>query len=51
MEQEPESPILYTTVKRVGYKLVLAAHIIFIITAITGAVVLLGALALSALAK
>lgn len=41
MEQESETPLLYTTVKRVGYKLALAAHAFFITVALIGTVILL----------
>jgi hypothetical protein len=49
MEQEPERPILYGTVKRVGYKLVLAAHIVFIVTAFIIVTTLLAILLISQL--
>jgi len=41
MEQESETPLLYSTVKRVGYKLALMAHAVFITLAIIGTVTLL----------
>lgn len=41
MEQEPDSPILYNTLRRVGYKLAIATHAIFILVAATGTVILL----------
>lgn len=41
MEQEPTSPELYGTVKRVGFNLALAAHAIFILLALVGAAALL----------
>lgn len=44
MEQESETPLLYTTVKRVGYKLALAAHITFITMSLVGAAILLAVL-------
>ena len=44
MEHESETPLLYSTVKRVGYKLALAAHIIFITTALIGTIMLLAVL-------
>lgn len=44
MEQESETPILYNTVKRVEYKLALAAHAIFITIALIGTVILLAVL-------
>lgn len=47
MEQEPESPILYDTIKRVGYSLALVTHAIFITIALIGAVILLAALLIS----
>jgi hypothetical protein len=49
MEQEPESPPLYITVKRVGYKLALAAHAVFIASALVGTVVLLAALVVNSI--
>lgn len=47
MEQESETPLLYTTPKRVGYRLALAAHAIFIALAFIGTAVLLAVLLLS----
>lgn len=44
MEQESETSLLYSTLRRVGYKLVLTVHVIFITLAILGAVILLAAL-------
>ncbi|HEX6258311.1 MAG TPA: hypothetical protein VFZ48_02450 [Candidatus Saccharimonadales bacterium] len=44
MEQESETPLLYNTVKRVGHKLVLVAHAIFVALALAGTVVLLAIL-------
>jgi len=44
MEQESETSPLYSTIKRVGYRFVLATHVVFIIIAFTGAVILLAAL-------
>lgn len=44
MEQESETPLLYNTVKRVGCKLVLVAHAVFIAVALIGAAVLLAVL-------
>ena len=41
MEQESETPLLYNTVRRVGYKLVLAAHVAFISIALFGTIILL----------
>jgi hypothetical protein len=41
MEQESETPLLYSTVKRVGYKLTLAAHVVFIALTLAGIVTLL----------
>ena len=47
MEQESETPLLYGTLKRVGYKLALVAHVAFIITALSGTVILLAVLLIS----
>lgn len=44
MEQESENPLLYTTLKRVGYKLVLVTHALFIGAAIIGSIILLAIL-------
>jgi hypothetical protein len=44
MEQEPDSPILYNTLRRVGYNLAIATHAVFIVISIVGAVVLVTAL-------
>ena len=41
MEQESDASLSYSTLKRAGYKLALAAHVIFIILALTGTVILL----------
>lgn len=41
MEQEPQSPLLYSTVKRVVYRVQLAVHLIFIAIAFLGAFTLL----------
>ncbi len=49
MEQEPESPLLYSTVKRAGYNLALVAHVVFIAGAIIGTVILMAVLLFSAL--
>jgi len=49
MEQESETPLLYTTVKRVGYRLALAAHAVFISIALIGTVILLAVLLLGTL--
>lgn len=40
MEQEPQSPPLYPTVKRVSYRVRLAAHFLFMVIAFLGAAVL-----------
>lgn len=44
MEQEPQSPQLYITVKRVTSRLRLAVHLLFMIVAFLGTVVLLAIL-------
>lgn len=44
MEQEPESPILFSTVKRAGCRLALVAHALFIIVAFIGTAILLAVL-------
>lgn len=44
MEQESETPLLYNTVKRVGYKLALVAHLAFITLAIAGTAILMAVL-------
>lgn len=44
MEQESETPLLYSTLRRAGYKLVLVIHAFFIIIATVGAVILMAAL-------
>lgn len=49
MEQESETPLLYNTIKRVGYKVALAAHVLFIAVALIGTVILLAVLLITRL--
>lgn len=44
MEQEPDSPILYNTLRRVGYNLAIAAHAVFIVISMVAAIILMTAL-------
>lgn len=51
MEQESETPLLYDTLRRIGYKLSLVAHAIFMASALIGIAFLLTTLVVGALLK